>query len=59
MKKLNWAYISLVAFLVAAFTGWVLNIVAILGMSDILTGEGALRIVGIFIPPLGAVMGFI
>lgn len=38
--------------------GWVLNIIDLLRMSDILVGEGAVRIAGIFIPPLGALLGW-
>ena len=40
--------------------GWIMNIIAIAGSSfDPLTGTVILRIIGVFIPPLGAVMGFL
>jgi hypothetical protein len=39
--------------------GWVLNIIDLVGMTEPLTsGEGILRIIGIFIPFLGALLGF-
>ena len=39
--------------------GWVMNIIDLLGMSlDPLTPLAVLRVVGIFIPPLGAVLGY-
>lgn len=42
-----------------AVIGWVWNIVKICYMSfDPLTGLLAVRIVGIFIPPVGAVVGY-
>lgn len=38
--------------------GWVMNIVAIFTTSFTpLTGEAILRVIGIFVPPLGAIMG--
>ena len=40
--------------------GWVANIVKLAGSTfDVITGMLVLRVVGIFIPPLGAVMGFL
>ena len=39
--------------------GWVNNIITLFGMSDVWTGEGILRVAGIFAAPLGAVMGYI
>lgn len=43
----------------AGAVGWVWNIVKLVGMSfDPLTGLLAVRIVGIFVPPLGAVVGY-
>jgi hypothetical protein len=39
--------------------GWVLNIVDLFSMSfSTLTGEVVLRVVGVFIPPLGAILGW-
>lgn len=40
--------------------GWILNIVTIAGSSfDVITAMLVLRIAGIFVAPLGAVLGFI
>lgn len=38
--------------------GWIINIVELFHLEAILSGEGALRIVGIFIVPLGSIMGW-
>lgn len=38
--------------------GWVNNIITLFGMSDVWTGEGILRVAGIFAAPLGAILGF-
>lgn len=39
--------------------GWVINIVELVGTSfDPLTGLAVLRVIGVFIPPLGAVLGY-
>jgi len=38
--------------------GWVLNIVSLFHLPSILTGEGAVRIAGIFVPFLGPIMGY-
>ena len=43
-----------------AIGGWVANIVKLAGSTfDVITGMLVLRVIGIFIPPLGAVMGFL
>lgn len=39
--------------------GWVLNIIDIAHTYHIFTGMLILRIVGIFVPPLGAVLGYL
>lgn len=40
--------------------GWVMNIVKLFGMiNDPITGMAILRGVGIFLAPLGAVLGFL
>jgi hypothetical protein len=50
-------YLGLAA---ALFYGWVANIVAIAhGNFSELTGLLVLRVVGIFVAPLGAIMGFL
>ena len=46
-------------FGIAVVVGWVMNIIDLIGMNNVLsTGEGIVRVVGIFLPPLGAFMGF-
>jgi hypothetical protein len=51
--------IALFFFWVAAVVGWILNIVAIAGSSfDVLSGMLILRVIGIFVAPLGAVLGY-
>lgn len=45
-------------FVLTLFSGWVINIITIANTDNILsTGVGILRIVGIFIGPLGSIMG--
>ncbi len=61
MKKQQGKYtIELIALVVAVVMlwGWIWNIVKIAG-SDVITGMVVLRIVGIFVAPLGSVLGFI
>lgn len=51
--------IILIAIIVLSVGGWVANIVKLAGMSfDPISGMAVLRIVGIFLAPLGAVLGF-
>ena len=50
----------IVAALVLGFAiGWTLNIVAIVNMDSVFSGMGIVRVIGIFIAPLGAVLGYI
>lgn len=45
---------------IAAFIGWVMNIVQLFGLADGgITGKFVLKCIGIFIAPLGAVLGWI
>lgn len=53
-----WWFLFLAVLVVLVGVGWVLNILDITQMNDILTGLGVVRIAGIFIPPLGAIMGY-
>lgn len=39
--------------------GWILNILAIAATADAITGLLILRVVGIFMAPLGGVLGYI
>jgi hypothetical protein len=50
----------LISIWLAAVIGWILNIVTLAQSSfDVLTGMLVLRVVGIFVAPLGAVLGYI
>lgn len=42
---------------VSMIVGWIMNIFDVFGVSTPLNAEDALHIVGIFIVPLGAIMG--
>lgn len=51
--------ICLALFVVAGIWGWVWNIVKIVGAGfDVINGMMIARIIGVFIPPLGSVLGF-
>lgn len=47
-----------IAVVVAGFVGWILNIGALVH-SDHLSGMVIARAIGVFVAPLGAVLGFI
>lgn len=50
-------YIGLV---IASLPGWIWNIVKLYDLGlDPLTGEVVIRVVGIFVAPLGVVMGYL
>jgi hypothetical protein len=53
------AALAVFALMLVAAGGWVANVVKLAGSSfaDI-TGILVLRVVGIFVPPLGSVLGF-
>lgn len=63
MKKLTVADALLLVVLVALWLGsgygWVLNIQTAARMDSILSAMGVLRVVGVVVPPLGAVLGFV
>lgn len=65
MKKLEQGYAGVlalvyVAILLVAGGGWVANIVKLVGMDmGSLSGMVIVRVAGIFVPPLGAVMGYL
>lgn len=42
---------------IGVIVGWIMNIFDVIGVSTPLNAEDALHIVGIFIVPLGAIMG--
>lgn len=49
-----WSYLTIV---ILGIAGWIMNIVSICNADDI-TGFVAVRIVGIFVAPLGAILGW-
>lgn len=52
--------LGLSGLLIASIGGWVANIVKIFSMSfDPLTAIAVMRVVGIFVPPLGSVLGYL
>lgn len=58
MKGLFAVPLLMFAFYVTILVGWIMNIVDLVHTSfDPLTALAVLRVVGIFIPPLGAVLG--
>ena len=54
------SFVSIAAILILLFgaIGWVCNIVALFGLAH-LGGEALVRIAGIFMVPLGAILGYI
>ena len=61
------AFVGALLYSVGVFTliitigyGWVLNIMTLLGSADVLSlGQLVVRVAGIFLVPLGGVMGYI
>ena len=50
----------LISFVITMMASWIVNVVKIFGCSfDPLTAIPILRIVGIFVAPLGSVLGFV
>lgn len=53
------AFLIMGSMVVAAIGGWIANVVAIVGaVSDPVNGMFILRCVGVFVAPLGSVLGF-
>ncbi len=50
--------LSMIAIWLAAITGWVMNIVSLV-QAEAINGLELVRLVGIFVLPLGAVLGYI
>lgn len=49
----------IVIFFLAGFAGWVMNIVKLWNAGfDVITGYMIVRIIGVFLAPLGAVVGY-
>lgn len=56
---MNYFAIPVIILWATLFVGWIMNIMTIAGSSfDVLSGMLILRIVGIFVAPLGAVLGY-
>ena len=54
------AGILMVTVLGAGFYGWVMNIIKIVELADqVVTGMFILRLIGILLAPLGAILGYI
>lgn len=47
-----------VALIIACFCGWVLNLIKLAGL-DVIGVEFVMRAIGIFVAPLGVVMGYL
>lgn len=52
-------YLTLLVITIAAIIGWVMNIITLWHMDGELTAKFILRVVGIFIPVVGAVLGYL
>lgn len=49
-----------ISVVIASVTGWVFNIIEIFNIANApITGMFVLRIVGIFVAPLGAILGYL
>jgi hypothetical protein len=49
---------ALLVVLVAALIGWCMNVYKIIGLGIDNIGEIVVRVIGVFLPPLGALLGF-
>lgn len=47
------------AFVVAMLVGWVNNIIAIIGSDGTITGMLIGRVIGVFVPPIGSILGWL
>lgn len=55
-----WATIFYMFLVIAGIAGWVLNIIQIFNANfSAVDGELVLRVIGIFVAPLGAVLGYL
>lgn len=58
MKLIIGSFFLIVPLAIACLVGWVMNIIALVGiLSGPITAMFVARIVGIPVPPLGAVLG--
>ena len=51
--------VGLPSFAILGIGGWIANIVKLVGADFVFSGMIVARVAGIFVPPLGAVMGFL
>jgi len=51
--------LAFVTFICLAITGWVLNVINVLQITDPITVADGLAIIGIFAIPLGMIMGWV
>lgn len=59
MKTIGIAYLIVIGISIAGCVGWVMNIVTVVHTCCApVTGMLVVRVIGIFVPPLGAVIGF-
>jgi hypothetical protein len=52
------AAIALLAFIIGAIYGYIMNIMILFHSTGDITGQYILRVVGIFVAPLGSILGF-
>jgi hypothetical protein len=57
IKLTDYQSISVLILLVAAFSGWIANIIKLVHL-DVFSGEMVARAIGVFVAPLGAILGF-
>ena len=61
-RKIDWAGMTLAFFFVVLFLavtwGWILNIIKIIHFDES-TGMLVVRVIGAFLAPLGAVLGYV
>lgn len=58
MRGVDWPAVAPLLLVLAAFVGWVMNIVKLASSETLFTGMNAVRAIGIFLAPMGAVLGF-
>lgn len=59
MKSIDWLFTTIFVFAILMFIGWVMNIYDVVQMLDgDITGKFLLKFVGIFLAPLGSVLGW-
>jgi hypothetical protein len=58
MKTYWTIYIAVAILSILGLIGWFINIAKLVGGDMVITGEFILRIIGIFVAPLGGIMGY-